>query len=156
MFPRDVRVSYTSCRDVGRMALVAAKQGPPKDLRYLPVWTDFVSGDEIVRLMKLWHGKDFTYNAPPLFVVRFFAPEVAAMRDYFEDFGRQQHPNLEQMYETRQLLGNDYWTLEKWFIENGFDKKLKPVPPSNWKKVLTGAVVVGATIIAAMALYWNH
>ncbi len=51
-----------------------------------------------------------------------------------------------QLAETRKLLDNDYWTLEKWFQENGFDKKLKPTPTPVWKKLLIGAAVVGAAV----------
>lgn len=55
-----------------------------------------------------------------------------------------------QVAETRKLLGNDFWTVERWLQENGFDKKLKPTPTPVWQKALLGVAVVAA----AVAWYW--
>jgi hypothetical protein len=119
------------------------------------VWTDFVSGREIKAMMEKWHKQPFSYSVPPMFVLNFFAREVADMRKFFEKYGREPFASdpkyLEQMNETRSLLGGDYWTLERWFKENGFDKKLKPTPTPLWKKVLAaGSVIVG---VAAFFYY---
>jgi hypothetical protein len=46
------------------------------------------------------------------------------------------------------LLGNDWWSLERWFQENGFDKKLKPTPTPIWKKAVVGIAVVATAVFA--------
>lgn len=150
----DAKIPYVACRDIGRMAWVAATMGPPVDgHRYLPVMTDFVSSDEIRVMFERWHKKPFSYHTAPRFILRLFAHEVLIMRTMFERNGRppvsDAPETTAQMVETRKLLKNDYWSLERWFIENGMDKKLPPTPPSNWPKIALAAAVA----VAAIA-YW--
>ncbi len=55
MMQDDVKVPYVACRDIGKMAVVAAKLGAPADgKRYLPLLTDFASGRDIKALMEKW------------------------------------------------------------------------------------------------------
>lgn len=81
MMEPDVKVPYVCCRDIGRMALVAAKMGPPEDgARYLPLVTEFFSGNELKALLEKWHKKTFNYSSPPMFVLNLFAKEAALMK----------------------------------------------------------------------------
>ncbi len=151
----DVKVPYVTCRDIGRLALLAANIGPPSEgRRYLPAFTDFVSGKEILRLLETWHRKQFNYWNPPDFVLRFLSPEGLMMKQAFTKYGRPPYSTapetLEQMYECRKLLQGDFWTLETWLREHGFDKHLRPTPVPLWQKALITVSVLGASA----ALFW--
>jgi len=153
MVSGDAKVPYVACRDIGKMALVAAQMGPPRldEKRFLPVWTDFATGEELVAALAkvLGKGEHFDYSVHPEWLVRFFAPEVYMMRKGFERVGRPpvslDPKTVEMMNETRALLKNDYWSLEQYLIEAGWDKKdLPPAPTPVWKKVLFGGAIVAA------------
>ncbi len=153
LMPEDAKVPHVACRDIGRIVLVAAEMGPPQDgKRYLPAWTDFVSGSEICKQFESWHKKPFSYSCPPDFLLGIFSPESLMTKHFFTKNGRppfSTDPALqEQMFETRNLLKGDYWTVATWFKEHGYDKKLKPSPTPAWQKALIGAVVVGAAVAA--------
>lgn len=156
----DAKVPYVSCRDIAKMALVAAKLGAPlqekNQQRYLPVWSDFVSGLEFKAIVKRIRGgkQNFDYNAVWELPLKFFAPEFLEMKHMFEKHGRPPHSEnkeeLAQLYETRKLLGDDHWTLEKFLIENGYDKKkLEKVTPV-WQKAAIG---VGVIAVVAGLVY---
>jgi hypothetical protein len=153
----ETKLPYVSCRDIGRMAVVAAKMGPPAkgEHRYLPVVTDFVSGTDARRAFSKWHGRPFVHSAPPKLILKLFAHEVFEMRNGFELLGNDPCPVpaarkelLAQVEETRKLLNGDYWTLEQWFVENGMDKKLPPTPTPMWKKALLVGTAVGVAVVA--------
>jgi uncharacterized protein YbjT (DUF2867 family) len=147
----DAKVPMVACRDIGRLALVAAQQGPPADgKRYLPAFTDFISGDEICKIVGKWHKKPFTYWCPPDLILKLFSPESLLMKTSFTKHGRAPYvtapETVEQMHESRKLLGGDYWTVETWLKENGFDKRLKPAPTPIWIKAAAVVGVIGAAV----------
>jgi hypothetical protein len=153
MADADAKVPHVSCRDIGRVALVAAQLGPPAEgKRYLPAFTDYISGDEICKILEKWHKKPFKYSNPPDFVLRIFSHEGLMMKRSFNEHGRPPFSTapetVEQMHECRQLLGGDYWTVETWLKENGYDKRLKPAPTPGWVKAAGVVGVVGAAVAA--------
>jgi hypothetical protein len=153
MADADAKVPHVSCRDIGRVALVAAQLGPPANgKRYLPAFTDYISGDELCKVLEKWHKKPFKYSCPPDLILSLFAHEFLLMKRTFTKEGRppvSTSPEaVEQMHECRKLLGGDYWTVEAWLKENGFDKRLKPAPTPLWIKAAAGVAAVGAAVAA--------
>jgi len=158
MADKNAKIPYVTCRDIGEMAYVAYTMGPPavNSGRYLPVWTDFVSGGEICKIIsKLRNGQHFDYTCPSNILLRLFAPEFHMMKLAFEKYGTpplsQDNEKLQQMYETRNLLRNEYWTVEKWFTENHFATiKLKPRSSSTWMYV---GIAVGIVVVAVAGVW---
>ena len=144
----DAKQPLCDYSDIAKMAMVALHQGPPDDgQRYLPVWSDFVSGEEVCRIMEELRGGAFAYSAPPAFVLRLFAPEIYLMRQDFESRGRpplsQDVRTFAQMTETRRLLNNTHTTMRQWLKDQQYATKALPQSSSIWTYVLVG---VGAGI----------
>jgi hypothetical protein len=155
----DAKVPMVACRDIGRLALVAAQMGPPADgKRYLPAFTEYISGEEMCKILEKWHHKPFSYSNPPDFLLRIFSHESLLMKTNFNKHGRPPFSTspdtVAQKHECRKLLGGDYWTLETWLKENGFDKRLKPAPTPVWVKAAVGLAVAGAAV--ASYFWWVY
>ena len=146
----DAKVPHVACRDIGRVALAAALLGPPADgKRYLPAFTDYVSGEDLCQLLGK-APKALAYSNPPDFVLRIFSHESLLMKHDFNKLGRPPFRDapetVAQMHECRKLLGGDFWTMETWLKENGYDKRLKPAPAPVWIKAVAAVAVLGAAV----------
>ena len=106
MADADAKVPHVACRDIGRVALAAAQLGPPSEgKRYLPAFTDYISGEEICKILEKWHRKPFKYSCPPDLVLKLFAHEALLMKRHFNEDGRPPHStdpaSVAQMHECR-------------------------------------------------------